>query len=162
MVCRRRRAAQKIFLGNHWRDPHGTLLVRDDGRAPLPFTVPPAGEGPFDLLVTAPRERGRYLLELDLVQQDVAWFSERRKLSRRRTRTALVEVDVGDRYEPALLRPAAAASDTVESLARMEMHAIPRCTVIAALAANGAYVLRVDQDGAAGPGWRSLRYTATR
>jgi SAM-dependent methyltransferase len=153
---------QKIFLGNHWRDEHGTLLVLDDGRAELPSDVPPGGEVQVGLLVTAPRERGRYLLELDLVQQDVAWFSERRKLSRRRTRTALVEVDVGDAFESALLRPAAAASDEVEAPARMEMHAIPRDTVIATLAANGADVLRVDEDGATGPGWRSLRYTVTR
>jgi SAM-dependent methyltransferase len=153
---------QRIFLGNHWRDRQGTLLVQDDGRAELPFDVPPGGEAQIDLEVTAPGERGRYLLELDLVQQDVAWFSERRKLSRRRTRTALVEVDVGDTFEPPLLHPEGVASDGPEEGPRMEMHAIPRSSVLETLDAGGVVVLRVKRDDASGPGWRSLRYTATR
>jgi hypothetical protein len=54
-----------------------------------------------------------------------------------------------------------APEEPVEEL-RMEMHAIPRAEVERILGESGVRVLDVAQDDAAGPGWVSLRYTATR
>ncbi|HZC31292.1 MAG TPA: methyltransferase domain-containing protein, partial [Gaiellaceae bacterium] len=145
--------AQMLFLGNHWLTEAGDVLVQDDGRAPLPRDVGPGEEVEVALRARVPGEPGRYVLELDLVQQDVAWFSRRRKLSFRRTRTARVTVEVGD-FPPPPERPRA------EGGAQMEMHAIPRAKVEAAL--GDAKLVRVHEDQAAGDGWRSLRYWVTK
>jgi SAM-dependent methyltransferase len=70
------RGHRQICVANHWLHDDGELLRRDDGRCPLPFDVAPAASASVMLVVTAPQADGRYLLELDLVQEDVAWFSE--------------------------------------------------------------------------------------
>jgi hypothetical protein len=64
----------QIFLGNHWLDPHGHTLVVDDGRAALPCTLGPQEEVAIPLVIQAPATPGQYRLELDLVQDGVAWF----------------------------------------------------------------------------------------
>jgi SAM-dependent methyltransferase len=145
-----------LFLGNHWYDGEGRLLVLDDGRAALGRDVDPADEVELDLTVTAPPEPGDYVLELDLVQESVGWFAERRKLSRRRSQTARIPVRVGE-FEPADAVPAAD-----DAQPRMEMHALPRDEVVAILERAGARVVAVRDDRSAGLGWQSLRYTATR
>jgi SAM-dependent methyltransferase len=151
---------QMIYLGNHWLAEDGALLVLDDGRVGLGRDVDPGAELELELPVRAPEAPGRYQLELDLVQQDVCWFSNRRRLSRRRTRTVRVPVEAGAAHEPAQVDPA--ARDGSPGPGGMEMHAIPRGEVVAALERGGAQVLRVREDHAAGLGWRSLRYTATK
>jgi SAM-dependent methyltransferase len=66
----------QICVANRWLFEDGDLLQRDDGRCPLPFDVAPGASVSTMLVVTAPREDGRYLLELDLVQEDIAWFGQ--------------------------------------------------------------------------------------
>jgi SAM-dependent methyltransferase len=68
---------RQICVANRWLYEDGEMLQRDDGRCPLPFDVTPGTSASTMLVVTAPRADGRYLLELDLVQEDVAWFSEK-------------------------------------------------------------------------------------
>jgi SAM-dependent methyltransferase len=152
---------QMIYLGNHWLAEDGVLLVLDDGRVGLGRDLEPGAEVDLELRVRAPEAPGRYLLELDLVQQDVCWFSNRRRLSRRRTRTVRVPVEVDGVYDPADLDPARREGEP-EEFGPMEMHAIPRDTVEAALESGGTRILDVRENDAAGLGWRSLRYTATR
>lgn len=142
-----------IYLGNHWLAESGDVLVQDDGRVGLGRDVAPDEEIDLALEVTAPAVPGRYSLELDLVQQEVGWFSHRRKLSRRRTQSVRIPVEVGDFPAP----PPRAA---VEAEPQMEMHAIPRDEVLAAL--GSARVLRIEEDRAAGLGWHSARYWATK
>jgi SAM-dependent methyltransferase len=67
----------QITVGNHWLYDDGDMRRRDDGRCPLPFDLPPGAQATVMLVVTAPSEDGAYLLELDLVQENVAWFAER-------------------------------------------------------------------------------------
>ncbi|HEU4511264.1 MAG TPA: hypothetical protein VFR78_23755 [Pyrinomonadaceae bacterium] len=63
-----------IKLGNHWLDERGAMVVQDDARASLLFDLAPGQEVELPLTVTAPREPGRYILEIDMVQELVAWF----------------------------------------------------------------------------------------
>jgi hypothetical protein len=72
-------AAQRfrIYVGNHWLDPSGRVLVNDDARASLPFDLAPGEELEVPLVVNAPRAAGAYVLELDLVQESVSWFGLR-------------------------------------------------------------------------------------
>ena len=145
-----------VHLGNHWLSRDGELLQLDDGRAPLPHDVAPGEEVELELPVTAPAEPGDYVLELDLVQEGVAWFAQRRRLSRRRSRTARVPVRVVES------RQQAASGGGHTTPPRMEMHAVPRRDVERILAAGGAHLLESAENDAAGPGWVSLTYTATR
>jgi SAM-dependent methyltransferase len=67
----------RLQLGNHWLRADGSLHQLDDGRAPLPYDLAPGGKAEALLAVTLPPEPGDYWLELDLVQEDVAWFEAR-------------------------------------------------------------------------------------
>jgi SAM-dependent methyltransferase len=44
----------------------------------------------------------------------------------------------------------------------MEMHGVPPRRIHRTVAAAGSTIVRVEEDGAAGPMWRSLRYWITR
>jgi SAM-dependent methyltransferase len=59
---------------------------------------------------------------------------------------------------PAGLMTAVVPAVIRASIRSMEMHAIPREEMIAAIASRGGSVITIDQDVAAGPRWLSLRY----
>jgi hypothetical protein len=67
----------QVSAGNHWLDPHGKIVINDDGRAALLQDLRPAEEVQLKLTVNAPRKPGGYLLEVDLLQESVAWFGTR-------------------------------------------------------------------------------------
>lgn len=75
--------ARNVRLGNHWLDASGRMLVHDDARTSLPRDLAPGEEIELPLVVNAPRERGDYLLELDLLQEGVAWFGDKGAPTRR-------------------------------------------------------------------------------
>jgi hypothetical protein len=98
-----------------------------------------------------------------MVQQDVGWFSNRRKLSLRRSRTARIPVEVGgDGYEPADADPVAATPGIPDAHSRMEMHPLPRAAVEATLASAGVRLVEATEDDGAGPGWLGYVYWVTR
>lgn len=66
-----------IAVGNRWFRADGTtLLTSADGRIGLPEDLAPGQETTAALLVRAPQEPGDYVLDLDLVQEQVTWFNE--------------------------------------------------------------------------------------
>ncbi|HYW74782.1 MAG TPA: glycosyltransferase family 39 protein [Pyrinomonadaceae bacterium] len=67
----------QLQLGNHWLDPDGRTLVNDDGRAALPHDLAPGEAISIPLIVNAPSSSGKYLLEIDMLQEDVSWFALR-------------------------------------------------------------------------------------
>jgi hypothetical protein len=64
----------RLYVGNHWLDGAGRVLVNDDGRAPLPHDLAHGAEADVTLAVSAPRAPGEYVLEIDLLQESVTWF----------------------------------------------------------------------------------------
>lgn len=68
----------KFYLaaGNRWLKPDGSLVTDMDGRYGVSKDLKPSEETEVPLLVTAPKEPGDYLLEVDLVQEQVGWFSD--------------------------------------------------------------------------------------
>ena len=65
-----------MFIGYRWR-LDGEVVFRLTGRCPIEFDLAPGAHTNALLRVTAPPLDGRYVLELDMVQEDVTWFGER-------------------------------------------------------------------------------------
>jgi hypothetical protein len=66
-----------VTLHDRWRDRGGAIAVDRDAGQSIPFDVEPGDTVGLVLKATVPAEPGDYLLEVDLVQSDLAWFSER-------------------------------------------------------------------------------------
>ncbi len=136
-----------IRLGNHWRSRFGRLLVRDDVRAQLPHDVAPGDTTQILIRVEAPKKRGVYRLEFDMVQENNKWF----EAAGSRTRRTRLHVD------PKM------PEGQVDGLPpQMEMYGIPRRDVEALIAKAGGVLRAVDENDAPGPGWTSYWYIATR
>jgi len=65
----------ELNLGNHWLHRNGFVTVADDARSSIPFDLKPGAEIQVPLAITAPNLPGDYILELDMVQEQVAWFA---------------------------------------------------------------------------------------
>jgi hypothetical protein len=64
-----------INVGNHWLDESGQVLAMGDGRSSLPYDVKPGERVEVLLTINAPSKSGNYILELDVVQENVTWFA---------------------------------------------------------------------------------------
>lgn len=67
-------ARYRIQMANRWLTPQGSVYKDDDGRCPLRRDLPPNDRIELTLLATVPRAPGAYILELDMVQEEVCWF----------------------------------------------------------------------------------------
>lgn len=61
----------------HWSDAGGRIVIWDGVRTSLPTDVAPGATVTLEVAVLAPPLEGSHLLRLDLVQDGVAWFSDR-------------------------------------------------------------------------------------
>jgi 4-amino-4-deoxy-L-arabinose transferase-like glycosyltransferase len=64
----------QVALGNHWLDSSGRVLRNDDGRTTLRSDLAPGEEVEMSLVVNTPQRAGDYVLEIDMLQESVAWF----------------------------------------------------------------------------------------
>jgi hypothetical protein len=62
------------MLGAHLLDGQRRLLALDHARAPLLRDVAPRDAIEMEMTLAVPGEAGRYLIEIDLVAEGVAWF----------------------------------------------------------------------------------------
>src|SRR5262249_20889587 len=67
----------QVTLGNKWLDESGGIVINDDCRTPMPGDIAPGSEMELVLPIRAPETPGKYILLLDLVQEQVAWFYEK-------------------------------------------------------------------------------------
>jgi hypothetical protein len=68
----------QVNLGNIWLDAKGTKIADNPYlRSGLPNDMKPGEEVEVPLQITAPAKPGDYTLQIDLVQEMVAWFSEK-------------------------------------------------------------------------------------
>jgi SAM-dependent methyltransferase len=147
-----------VFLGNHWLDAGGRLLVNDDGRAYLPTPFAPQAEANAALLVTPPEPCGDYLLELDLADAEGSWFKQRGYQPIR----IPVRVDAAHGLLVRLYHELLGVLWPHRPTPRMEMHGIPPEQVLALLDRPGLQVVNVVENHMGGPNWRSYRYCITR
>jgi hypothetical protein len=67
-----------LAVGNRWLKAEGEqLLTNMDGRYGLDRDLKPGEETEVPLAVTAPKELGEYILEIDVLQEQVAWFHDK-------------------------------------------------------------------------------------
>ena len=66
-----------IATGNRWLKSDGSLLTDMDGRSGIGKDLNPGEETDVPLVITAPKEPGEYTLEIDVIQEQVAWFSDK-------------------------------------------------------------------------------------
>jgi 4-amino-4-deoxy-L-arabinose transferase-like glycosyltransferase len=64
----------QVSVGNHWLDSNGKMIVHDDGRSALQRNLSPGETLVIPLTINAPKQPGEYLVEIDLLQEDVSWF----------------------------------------------------------------------------------------
>lgn len=170
-------AGRHICLGNHWLREDGSRVVDDDARAFLPHPVGPGDAVTIRIRVQAPDEPGRYVLEMDLVQEHICWFTEWGSATARTP----VGVEGGAPASPmaAGSAPALPVGSAPTTRARVpwvrrwlhrlrgarptfEMHVVPRAVVEATVASGGGRLIRAVDDNAAGPGWLSYTYICRR
>jgi SAM-dependent methyltransferase len=65
-----------VGLGGHLLDEARQVLVRGYARALLPRDVAPGDTVDLDMKVDLPGKRGRYILQLDMVDEWIAWFEQ--------------------------------------------------------------------------------------
>jgi len=146
----------RISLGNRWHAPGGDVLQWDDGRALLPRDLPPGTSVDLELAIVAPSVPGSYVLEVDMVQEGVSWFSLKGSQPARHPFTVTA---------PAAAAAAGGKGGAGGSLPAppvMEMYATPLEEVSRFLRARGAELLRAEDDGAGGGEWKGFLYWVTK
>jgi SAM-dependent methyltransferase len=132
-----------VRLGNRWLRESDGVVIEDGARADFPNPLPPGDQIDLTLTVMAPRTRGDFKLQVDLLQEMVGWFRDRGSFA------AQVPIRVHGAADP--------AKDSV-LVPIIEMHSVPREELETVVAANGGEMLDVREDEQAGHEWRSLRY----
>lgn len=66
-----------INIGNHWLDKDGKILINDQARAGIPKNMEPNSETHIKLPVVMPKMIGDYILEIDLLQENITWFASK-------------------------------------------------------------------------------------
>jgi len=144
------RLAAGIALGGRWLDESGRPLADADGRSSLSDDLGPTEEAVIYMAVNAPTEPGNYILELDMVQETVAWFKDKG------SETAQVRVRVTSNPESARADPP--GERPRDTGVRVEMYGVRQEEVLELIAGAGGKVVDVRDDLSAGPEWISFRY----
>jgi hypothetical protein len=66
-----------LALGDKWFQEDGKLVTEMDGRIGLGKDLRPNEETEVSLAITAPTNPGNYVLEVDMVQEQVSWFHDK-------------------------------------------------------------------------------------
>jgi SAM-dependent methyltransferase len=147
----------QVLVGDHWLTPNGEMLLRDHYRACLPKDVAPGEDIQISFGTKAAMPPGRYIVEIDLVQEAVAWFGNEGSPTLRIP--IWITEKTGPRQTPG--EGVTSASTATDFKPLMEMYGINRSEVLSLLESSGARVLRAEKDHCA-PGWEGFRYYATR
>jgi 4-amino-4-deoxy-L-arabinose transferase-like glycosyltransferase len=75
--CDRMNGPFEIRLGSHWTSTVSQAFTSEIGRSPLPGELRPGDEADVVFSFNAPTAPGEYILELDLLQEGVAWFASK-------------------------------------------------------------------------------------
>jgi hypothetical protein len=66
-----------VFISYHILDEKNQMLKWDNIRTPFNKIMKPGDSAMVDLIVYAPPKKGKYILEVDMVKERIAWFSQK-------------------------------------------------------------------------------------
>lgn len=72
--CERNAGPMQVSLGGRWLNPAGQTISKEEGRTRLPTDIAPSGAVDLEWIIDVPNQPGQYQLELDMLQEGVAWF----------------------------------------------------------------------------------------
>lgn len=111
-----------VNLSYHWKTEGNAYYAVFDGlRTSLSHNVAPGGSIEVDAYVQAPATPGEYILEWDMVQENVSWFREKNKAP-----AAAMKVTVGLPVKEATLPPPAHPPVSVQSVEDADTSTVPR------------------------------------
>jgi SAM-dependent methyltransferase len=143
----------RVKVGSRWFDAASDAVVgRENSSTLLPADLPPGAEAEVPLLINVPNKSGRYVVEVDLLQEAVGWFRDRGSTP------ATVWVGV---YDAPPAGEAAGPSAAVPA-PEIQMYGTPRRRVIEVVKSHGGNVLDVAEDRMAGEHWESFTYSVTK
>ena len=155
-------ASAQLTVGDHWRASDGRLVVLNDARAAIEPALDPGGECEVQLDVVAPGPPGDYELEIDLVQEMIAWFAERGSSTLKLPVTVTAEPERPVNERAATEERQANQSGQAGFAPQMEMYVMAREEVAATLGDAGGVVLEVIAKERCGPSMLSLDYVVAR
>ena len=73
------RKDNKFYLAaaSRWLDKDGKHTDEIEGHNGIPRDLKPGDEAQMTIHITAPKDPGEYILEVDMVQEGVTWFSDK-------------------------------------------------------------------------------------
>jgi ubiquinone/menaquinone biosynthesis C-methylase UbiE len=163
---------ESVSLGNHWLTPGADMVRMNDGRARLTADLCGGDHEVLAIRVNHPSRPGRYVLEFDMVQEGVTWFTDQGSVVLRVpvlvTKAAGVpspdaQFDGADAERTGRPAPASAAeSGAEEEPPSFDMHVLERARVESLVAAAGGRMIAVTENLNCGPLWVSYLYAATK
>lgn len=66
-----------IAAASRWLDKDGKHTEELEGHNGIPRDLKPGDEADMTIHITAPKEPGEYILETDMIQEGVTWFSDK-------------------------------------------------------------------------------------
>jgi ubiquinone/menaquinone biosynthesis C-methylase UbiE len=140
-------------LGNHWLTHDGAMKQINDTRTELIHDLKPGEEVTLSLTITAPVEPGDYLLELDMVQEHVAWFKDKG------SPTCRIPVDVTVAPQGlATPQPTLAPTTSDVTQPEMAMYLLSRRLITDLVTAEGATLLDVQDYSPPATNFVTYRY----
>ncbi len=152
--------AAQLRVGNHWSTRRG-VAVLDDGRTPLPRSLPPGEDATVRVRVTPPLRAGAYELQFDVVEEGITWFAAQgSQPARVPVRIDSSEPASGKLFRKLGLRPLSVTR--ADALPMAGMHPVPEADVREVVARAGGEVVDATPYNVTGPAYESLRYVAVR
>jgi SAM-dependent methyltransferase len=169
-----RRVFGLLRVGNHWLDPTGQPVARDDGRTSLPALLAPGATCRLPLKITAPASAGEYQCEIDVAHEGILWFHDKGSspasfIVRVDAPSAVVSAPAG--RETAGRQTSAPGNEPTdgpttppgtdadaENLGGFPMNGMSVQSVVDLIADCGGTLLHVDSDRSCGDDWMSYRY----
>lgn len=165
------RGHYRVQLGNHWRKSNGSMLSMDDEHTTLLHDLKPQETMELPIAVNAPKEEGTYILELDLVQEAVAWFQEKGSppahitvKNRNDNKAGFTRLLNKIFAAPNKAKPADAETlkEPAEAAPRMQMYGVPQQEIIELVERAGGKIVDIQDDKSAGQDWLCYRYCVTK
>ena len=135
--------ANQLVVVNRWLDPSGDVVEAEDGRALLPHDLEAGAAAGTSLIVTAPNRPGRYVLEVDVLEEGRGRFGERGG------HVAAAPLDILE-APPESTTPA------------IQMFGVGRHAVTKLVEEAGLCLVDASENRSAGPHWTSCTYALQR